>query len=469
MNDSKVWVVDDDQAIRWVLERAFQKAQIPVKTFDSAVTAIKEFEYDRPSAILTDVRMPGMDGFEFLEKIKAENPGLPIIIMTAHSDLQSAVGAYQKGAFEYLPKPFDVDDAVELTKRACQAVNEIPEASIMPSDAINEAPEIIGESPAMQEVFRTIGRLSNSNVTVLINGASGTGKELVSRALHDNSPRAQGPFVALNMAAIPRELMESELFGHEKGAFTGAQAQRKGRFEQANSGTLFLDEIGDMPADLQTRLLRVLSDGNYYRVGGHQAIKANVRIIAATHQNLEARVSNGDFREDLFHRLNVIRVVLPTLRERKEDIPALLQHFMKASANELETETKKVSDEVIDYLSALTWPGNIRQLENVCRWLTVMASSNEIRMQDLPAEMLKDEMSVADAASWQALLGEWADRELSKGNESILDRAMPEFEEIMIKAAMRKTNGKRQEAAKLLGWGRNTLTRKIQELGLFQS
>ena len=469
MDNPKVWVVDDDQAIRWVLERAFLKAQIPVKTFESAITAIKEFEFAKPSAILTDVRMPGMDGFEFLEQIKADNPELPIIIMTAHSDLQSAVGAYQKGAFEYLPKPFDVDDAVELTKRACQVANEVPETVSTSADAINEAPEIIGESPAMQEVFRTIGRLSNSNVTVLINGASGTGKELVSRALHDNSPRAQGPFVALNMAAIPRELMESELFGHEKGAFTGAQAQRKGRFEQANGGTLFLDEIGDMPADLQTRLLRVLSDGNYYRVGGLQAIKADVRIIAATHQNLEARVSNGDFREDLFHRLNVIRIVLPALRERKEDIPALLQYFMKASANELETEAKKVSDEVVDYLSALTWPGNIRQLENVCRWLTVMASSNEIRMQDLPAEMLKDEMSVADAASWQALLGEWADRELSKGSESILERAMPEFEEIMIKAAMRKTNGKRQEAAKLLGWGRNTLTRKIQELGLFQS
>jgi two-component system nitrogen regulation response regulator GlnG len=468
MSNSKVWVVDDDQAIRWVLERAFQKAQIPVKTFESAVIAIKEFETDTPSAILTDVRMPGMDGFEFLERVKTDHPDLPIIIMTAHSDLQSAVGAYQKGAFEYLPKPFDVDDAVELTKRACFAANE-EVVTVNSEEPVDDLPEIIGESPAMQEVFRAIGRLSNSNVTVLINGASGTGKELVSRALHDNSPRAQGPFIALNMAAIPRELMESELFGHEKGSFTGAQTQRKGRFEQANGGTLFLDEIGDMPADLQTRLLRVLSDGNFYRVGGHQSIKANVRIVAATHQNLEARVRNGDFREDLFHRLNVIRIVLPSLRERKEDIPALLQYFMKASANELETETKKVSDEVVEYLSALSWPGNIRQLENVCRWLTVMASSNEIRMQDLPAEMLKDEMSVADVASWQALLGEWADRELSKGSESILDRAMPEFEAIMIKAAMRKTNGKRQEAAKLLGWGRNTLTRKIQELELFQS
>ncbi len=468
MSISKVWVIDDDQAIRWVLERAFQKAQIPVTTFESAVTAIHELETDTPTAILTDVRMPGMDGFEFLDRIKLDHPELPIIIMTAHSDLQSAVGAYQKGAFEYLPKPFDVEDAVEITKRACLAANE-EVVTDKPEEATEELPNIIGESPAMQEVFRAIGRLSNSNVTVLINGASGTGKELVSRALHDNSPRAGGPFIALNMAAIPRELLESELFGHEKGSFTGAQAQRKGRFEQANGGTLFLDEIGDMPADLQTRLLRVLSDGNFYRVGGQQSIKADVRIIAATHQSLEARVRNGDFREDLFHRLNVIRIVLPTLRERKEDIPALLQHFMNASAKELETETKKVSSEVIEYLSALAWPGNIRQLENVCRWLTVMASSNEIRMQDLPAEMLKDEMSVADVASWQALLSEWADRELSKGNESILDRALPEFEAIMIKAAMRKTSGKRQEAAKLLGWGRNTLTRKIQELGMFQS
>ncbi len=468
MKTSKVWVIDDDQAIRWVLERAFQKAQIPVMTFESAITAIHELESDTPSAILADVRMPGMDGFEFLEQIKSVHPDLPIIIMTAHSDLQSAVGAYQKGAFEYLPKPFDVDDAVELTKRACMAANE-EIVTHKQEESVDELPEIIGESPAMQEVFRVIGRLSNSNVTVLINGASGTGKELVSHALHENSPRAQSPFIALNMAAIPRELLESELFGHEKGSFTGAHSQRKGRFEQANGGTLFLDEIGDMPADLQTRLLRVLSDGNFYRVGGHQPIKADVRIIAATHQNLEARVLNGDFREDLFHRLNVIRVVLPTLRERKEDIPALLQHFMKASAKELETNVKNVSDEVIEYLSALTWPGNIRQLENVCRWLTVMASSNEIRMQDLPAEMLKDEMSVTDIASWQALLREWADQELSKGNESILDRAMPEFESIMIKAAMRKTNGKRQEAAKLLGWGRNTLTRKIQELDLFQS
>ena len=468
MQINKVWVIDDDQSMRWVLERAFQKADIPVTTFESANIAIDELEHNIPTAILTDVRMPGMDGFEFLDRIKADHPALPIIIMTAHSDLQNAVGAYQKGAFEYLPKPFDVGDAVELTKRACLAANEDVLSDIQ-EDKNEELQGIIGKSPAMQEVFRAIGRLSNSNVTVLINGASGTGKELVSHALHDNSPRAQGPFVALNMAAIPRELMESELFGHEKGAFTGAQIQRKGRFEQANGGTLFLDEIGDMPADLQTRLLRVLSDGQFYRVGGHEPIKADVRIIAATHQNLEARVRNGEFREDLFHRLNVIRIQLPPLRDRKEDIPALMQHFMKASAKELKTDTKKISDEVIEYLSALTWPGNIRQLENVCRWLTVMASSNEIRMQDLPAEMLKDEMSVSNDASWQVMLGAWADRELSKGANAILDRALPEFESIMIKAAMRKTGGKKQEAAKLLGWGRNTLTRKIQEFGLFQS
>ena len=467
MRENKVWVIDDDQAMRWVLERAFQKAEIPVMTFESANTAIHELENNVPTAILTDVRMPGMNGFEFLDRIKADHPALPIIIMTAHSDLQSAVGAYQKGAFEYLPKPFDVEEAVELTKRACLAIDE--DNSGASDESSEELPGIIGESPAMQEVFRAIGRLSNSNVTVLINGASGTGKELVSHALHDNSPRAQGPFIALNMAAIPRELLESELFGHEKGAFTGAQAQRKGRFEQANGGTLFLDEIGDMPADLQTRLLRVLSDGHFYRVGGHEPIKADVRIIAATHQNLEARVRNGDFREDLFHRLNVIRIQLPPLRERKEDIPVLMQYFMKASAKELATDTKKITDEVVEYLSALTWPGNIRQLENVCRWLTVMASSNEIRMQDLPAEMLKDEMSVSDETSWQALLNEWANRELSKGSDAILDRALPEFESVMIKAAMRKTGGKRQEAAKLLGWGRNTLTRKIQELKLFQS
>ena len=469
MRNTNVWVVDDDQAIRWVLERALQKAQISVTAFESASIAIQELEHNVPTAILTDVRMPGMDGFEFLNRIKSQHPDLPIIIMTAHSDLQSAVGAYQKGAFEYLPKPFDVDEAVELTKRACLAVDEVDFATDSDQSPINELPKIMGESPAMQEVFRAIGRLSNSNITVLIYGASGTGKELVAHALHEHSPRAQGPFIALNMAAIPRELLESELFGHEKGSFTGAQVQRKGRFEQAQQGTLFLDEIGDMPADLQTRLLRVLSDGHYYRVGGHQPIKADVRIIAATHQNLEVRVKKGEFREDLYHRLNVIRIHLPNLNERSEDIPILLKHFMKSSAKELDTEPKKLSSEVIDYLSELKWPGNVRQLENICRWLTVMASSNEIRMQDLPAEMLKDEMSIEDTSDWQSLLTEWVEREISKGDKPVLEYALPIFESVMIKAAMRKSGGKRQEAAKLLGWGRNTLTRKIQELGLFKS
>ena len=468
MRDTNVWVIDDDQAMRWVLERAFEKARIPVTTFESATKAMHELEHDVPSAILTDVRMPGMNGFEFLDRIKTDHPNLPIIIMTAHSDLQSAVGAYQKGAYEYLPKPFDVDEAIELTKRACLAASEEATSTGEDSSSADETSKIIGESTAMQEVFRAIGRLSNSNITVLINGASGTGKELVAHALHEHSPRTQGPFIALNMAAIPRELLESELFGHEKGAFTGAQTLRKGRFEQAHQGTLFLDEIGDMPPDLQTRLLRVLSDGHFYRVGGHDPIKVDVRIIAATHQNLESRVRNGEFREDLFHRLNVIRIHLPALRERKEDIPILLQHFMQSSAMELQTEPKKLTNEVVEYLSALIWPGNVRQLENICRWLTVMASGNEIRMQDLPAEMLKDEMSSEESADWQSLLGEWADREMSKGENAILDQALPLFESIMIKAAMRKTGGKRQEAAKLLGWGRNTLTRKIQELGLFQ-
>ncbi len=469
MKDTSIWVIDDDQAIRWVLERAFEKARIPVTTFESASIAMRELKQHVPSAILTDVRMPGMDGFEFLNRIKTEHPDLPIIIMTAHSDLQSAVGAYQKGAFEYLPKPFDIEEAVELTKRACLIANKESVKAKVDDFFADGLSLIMGKSPAMQSVFRAIGRLSNSSITVLINGASGTGKELVARALHENSPRSQGSFIALNMAAIPRELLESELFGHEKGAFTGAQASRKGRFEQAHRGTLFLDEIGDMSTDLQTRLLRVLSDGHFYRVGGHEPVKVDVRIIAATHQNLEARVREGVFREDLFHRLNVIRIHLPDLCDRKEDIPVLLQHFMRSSATELDTEPKKLSSEVVEYLGALKWPGNVRQLENICRWLTVMTSGDEIRMRDLPAETLKDEMSVAESSGWQGLLSEWADCELQRGGSAILDQALPKFESVMIKAAMRKTNGRRQEAAKLLGWGRNTLTRKIQELGLFQS
>ncbi len=466
MKDANIWVIDDDRAMRWVLERAFEKAGIPVTTFDSAAVALRELERQVPAAILTDVRMPGMDGFEFLERIKADHPKLPIIIMTAHSDLQSAVGAYEKGAFDYLPKPFDVEEAVELARRACLAARGEPALFAAESTAADPPFRIIGKSPAMQEVFRAIGRLSNSSMTVLINGASGTGKELVAQALHEHSPRATGPFIALNMAAIPRELLEAELFGHEKGVFTGAYAMRKGRFEQAHKGTLFLDEIGDMPADLQTRLLRILSDGHFYRIGGYDPVQADVRIIAATHQDLEARVRNGEFREDLFHRLNVIRIHIPALHERSEDIPVLLHHFMQSSAKELETEPKQLVDEVVEYLSTLRWPGNVRQLENVCRWLTVMAAGNEIHIQDLPAQMLEGEMT--DMANWQSLLREWVDCELSKGSAAIWNRALPEFEAIMIRAAMKKTGGRRQKAAKLLGWGRNTLTRKIQELGLFE-
>ena len=464
MSDTNVWIVDDDQAMRWVLERAFEKAGIPVTAFESATAALRTLEHHVPTAILTDVRMPGMDGFEFLERIKTEHPMLPIIIMTAHSDLQSAVGAYEKGAFDYLPKPFDVDEAIELARRACLAAGS-GQAAVQ--DAAVEPPvRIIGKSPAMQEVFRAIGRLSNSSMTVLINGASGTGKELVAQELHEHSPRAIGPFIALNMAAIPRDLLEAELFGHEKGVFTGALAMRKGRFEQAHKGTLFLDEIGDMPADLQTRLLRILSDGHFYRIGGHDPIQADVRIIAATHQDLEGRVRKGEFREDLFHRLNVIRISIPSLHERSEDIPVLLQHFMQSSARELGTEPKQLAGDVVEHLSTLQWPGNVRQLENVCRWLTVMAAGNEIHMQDLPLGMLKDE--ITDAVNWQSLLREWADKEFSKGSSAIWNQALPEFESIMIRAAMKKTGGRRQKAAQLLGWGRNTLTRKIQELGLFE-
>ncbi len=464
MSDANVWIVDDDQAMRWVLERAFEKAGIPVTAFESATAALRTLEHHVPTAILTDVRMPGMDGFEFLERIKTEHPMLPIIIMTAHSDLQSAVGAYEKGAFDYLPKPFDVDEAIELVRRACLAAGS-GQAAVQ-SAAVEPPVRIIGKSPAMQEVFRAIGRLSNSSMTVLINGASGTGKELVAQELHEHSPRAIGPFIALNMAAIPRDLLEAELFGHEKGVFTGALAMRKGRFEQAHKGTLFLDEIGDMPADLQTRLLRILSDGHFYRIGGHDPIQADVRIIAATHQDLEGRVRKGEFREDLFHRLNVIRISIPSLHERSEDIPVLLQHFMQSSARELGTDPKQLADDVVEHLCTLQWPGNVRQLENVCRWLTVMAAGNEIHMQDLPIDMLKDE--ITDAVSWQSLLREWADKEFSKGSSAIWNQALPEFESIMIQAAMKKTGGRRQKAAKLLGWGRNTLTRKIQELGLFE-
>jgi two-component system nitrogen regulation response regulator GlnG len=408
--------------------------------------------------------MPGTDGLQLLAKLRGSHPELPVIITTAHSDLDSAVASYQGGAFEYLPKPFDIDEVVTVTKRAL-AHRRAQQQETAEQETGNPT-EIIGEAPAMQEVFRAIGRLSHSLITVLINGESGTGKELVAHALHRHSPRAGGPFVALNMAAIPKDLMESELFGHEKGAFTGAQAQRRGRFEQADGGTLFLDEIGDMPPDTQTRLLRVLADGEFYRVGGHTSVHVSVRIIAATHQNLEQLVRDGRFREDLYHRLNVIRIHLPGLRERREDIPRLARHFLARAAEELGGETKVLLAEAESYFTTLPWPGNVRQLENVCRWLTVMAAGRELHVADLPPELLASGPVTTTSGDWIAELRAWADGEVRRGTPRLLDTAMPRFETAMIEIALAHTRGRRGEAAELLGWGRNTLTRKIKELGL---
>ncbi|MFW6092931.1 MAG: nitrogen regulation protein NR(I) [Pseudomonadota bacterium] len=462
---NRVWVVDDDRSIRWVLERAMSQAGIPIAVFASADHAMHHLNDERPLAVLTDVRMPGLDGLDFVEHVHRSYPDLPVIVMTAHSDLDSAVNAYQSGAFEYLPKPFDVDDAIAIIRRAITFAEEAETPATLPEP--EPAQEIIGQASAMQEVFRAIGRLANSHVTVLIRGASGSGKELVARALHRHSPRADGNFVALNMAAIPRELVESELFGHEKGAFTGANQQRVGRFEQANGGTLFLDEIGDMPPETQTRLLRVLADGEFYRLGGHAPIKVNVRIIAATHQDLENRVADGGFREDLFHRLNVISVHVPALAERSTDIPLLTRHFLDKAAEELGGEPKILRPETIDYLCALPWPGNVRQLENTCRWLTVMASGREIHVEDLPPE-LRNEGAQEQAASdddWEGALARWAEALLERApDQPLLDVAMPRFERLMIRTALKHTGGRRRDAATLLGWGRNTLTRKIAEL-----
>jgi two-component system nitrogen regulation response regulator GlnG len=463
--DNNVWVIDDDKSIRWVLERALKKAELDVKLFESASIAMQALESDTPQVIITDVRMPGIDGFQFLENVQTQHPELPVIVMTAHSDLDNAVHAYEGGAFEYLPKPFDVDEAVELTKRAFQVSQDEPSEVAEMQD---EVPEIIGESAAMQEVFRAIGRLSRSSITVLVNGETGTGKELVAHALHKHSTRRNHAFIALNMAAIPKDLLESELFGHEKGAFTGAQALRRGRFEQANSGTLFLDEIGDMPADLQTRLLRVLSDGEFYRVGGHEPIKCDVRIIAATHQDLQTLVDRGDFREDLMHRLNVIRIQIPALRERREDIPLLLNHFLVSAAQELEVEVKTLSTDVVDYLSSMPWSGNVRQLENMCRWLTVMASGKTVHMEDLPQDLKSEGTDNVSVNTWQSMLVSWAEHKLNNNEQDILQQAVPEFERVLIETVMKKTSGKRQQAAKILGWGRNTLTRKIQELKMYE-
>ncbi|OLU34213.1 nitrogen regulation protein NR(I) [Pseudomonas sp. PA15(2017)] len=459
-----VWIVDDDRSIRWVLEKALQQEGMSTQSFDSADGVLGRLSRQQPDVIISDIRMPGSSGLELLSSIREMHPRLPVIIMTAHSDLDSAVASYQGGAFEYLPKPFDVDEAVSLVKRANQHAKEQQGLHVPAAQA--RTPEIIGEAPAMQEVFRAIGRLSHSNITVLINGESGTGKELVAHALHRHSPRAASPFIALNMAAIPKDLMESELFGHEKGAFTGAANQRRGRFEQADGGTLFLDEIGDMPADTQTRLLRVLADGEFYRVGGHTPVKVDVRIIAATHQNLESLVSAGKFREDLFHRLNVIRIHIPRLSDRREDIPTLARHFLSRAATELAVEPKLLKSETEDYLQQLQWPGNVRQLENTCRWITVMASGREVHVDDLPPELLVQPQDNAPVSNWEQALRQWADQALGRGQSSLLDSAVPAFERIMIETALKHTAGRRRDAALLLGWGRNTLTRKIKELGM---
>ncbi|WP_100656056.1 nitrogen regulation protein NR(I) [Alteromonas flava] len=467
MNAEPVWIVDDDSSIRWVLQKALQAAHIPCVSFANPQDLLLQLDVAQPpQVIISDIKMPEMDGMTLLNRVHDQYPMLPVIIMTAHSDLDSAVNAYQSGAFEYLPKPFDIDEAIALVQRALIHAKENSRTENVTEE--KPASEIIGEAPAMQEVFRAIGRLSRSSISVLINGQSGTGKELVAHALHKHSPRAMSPFIALNMAAIPADLVESELFGHEKGAFTGAQNLRQGRFEQANGGTLFLDEIGDMPLDVQTRLLRVLADGQFYRVGGREPIKVDVRIIAATHQNLEKRVTEGKFREDLFHRLNVIRVHIPSLKERREDIPLLAKHFLNRAAKELDVEAKTLSKDAARTMSDLAWPGNVRQLENVCRWLTVMASGQEILPADLPPEIHEDitpQTSSIDS-SWDTLLANWADQQLKSGKDNILDDAMYVFEKTLLQRALHFTHGHKQDAAKRLGWGRNTLTRKLKELDL---
>ncbi|HWT72202.1 MAG TPA: nitrogen regulation protein NR(I) [Oxalicibacterium sp.] len=496
-----IWIVDDDESIRWVLEKALARENLATKSFSNARDALEALKTASPQVLVSDIRMPGESGLELLQAVKTKHPGLPVIVITAFSDLDSAVAAFQGGAFEYLAKPFDIDKAVELIRRALE--ESLRETGV--EQAAAETPEILGQAPAMQDVFRAIGRLSQSNVTVLITGESGTGKELVARALHKHSPRASQPFIALNTAAIPKDLLESELFGHERGAFTGAQATRRGRFEQAEGGTLFLDEIGDMPFDLQTRLLRVLSDGHFYRVGGHQPLKADVRVIAATHQNLEQRVREGLFREDLYHRLNVIRLRLPSLRERREDIPLLTRHFLAQSARQLGVEVKRMSEGAMQFLSGLELPGNVRQLENLCNWITVMAPGQTVEAKDLPHELTQGQDFAASAppagsaigtrksayqadaetdraplnggqgtpippamegGSWTTLLEAEAASLLAAGQPEVMDALGRQFESILIKTALKHTHGRKNDAAIRLGIGRNTITRKIHELGI---
>ncbi|MGL4270344.1 MAG: nitrogen regulation protein NR(I) [Plesiomonas sp.] len=471
MTKGRVWVVDDDSAIRWVMDKALSSSQIRCETFDSASAVLTALQQATPDVLLSDIRMPGMDGLTLLSQLQQQVPQLPVIIMTAHSDLDAAVSAYQHGAFDYLPKPFDLDDAVALVERALQHSHELRQQQSTPTTEPTSTAqsEIIGEAPAMQEVFRAIGRLSRTAISVLINGESGTGKELIAHALHRHSPRASAPFIALNMAAIPKDLIESELFGHEKGAFTGAGAVRQGRFEQANGGTLFLDEIGDMPLEIQTRLLRVLADGQFYRVGGHTPLHVDVRIIAATHQDLETRVREGLFREDLFHRLNVIRLQLPALRERRQDIAALSRHFLLSAARELGVEAKTLHPDTLRVMSEFRWPGNVRQLENICRGLTVMAAGKEIFVSDLPPELTRAPTASNDLhtpLNWQQPLQQWVLQQLARGQEDLLATLQPEFEQLLLDAALQYTQGHKQDAARLLGWGRNTLTRKLKEFDI---
>jgi len=457
-----VWLVDDDASIRWVLERALRQGGMSPTAFDHADSALAALRRDRPDVLITDIRMPGRSGLELLTEIRDSQPELPVIVMTAHSDLDSAVAAYQGGAFEYLPKPFDIDQAVDLVRRAAHQRERVEEVTT----EARRIPEMLGQAPAMQEVFRAIGRLSRSSMTVLITGESGTGKELVARALHRHSPRASKAFIALNTSAFTADLLESELFGHEKGSFTGADHQRRGRFEQADGGTLFLDEIGDMSPQLQTRLLRVLAEGEFYRVGGQVPVRVDARVIAATHQDLEERVKQNLFREDLLHRLNVIRVEVPPLRSRREDIPELLMHYLDAAAIELGVEPKTLTPEAAAALSNFDWPGNVRQLVNTCRRLTVTAPGREIKAEDIPSDLGGSVGPAKLQDEWTRQLTNWAEKRLSSGDTPLLDDAMPEFERTLIRAALRKAEGGRQEAARLLGWGRNTLTRKLKELAM---
>ncbi|HXZ48558.1 MAG TPA: nitrogen regulation protein NR(I) [Usitatibacter sp.] len=458
-----VWIIDDDRSIRWVFEKALEREGIAHRTFGAAQEALDRLRDETPRVVVSDIRMPGLSGLDFMRQLRDRLPATPVIIMTAYSDLESAVAAFQGGAFEYLAKPFDVDHAVELVRRAMDEA----ERPATPAAGEEPAPEILGQASAMQEVFRAIGRLAQSQATVLITGESGTGKELVARALHRHSPRSGKAFIAINTAAIPKDLLESELFGHERGAFTGAQSMRRGRFEQAEGGTLFLDEIGDMPPDLQTRLLRVLSDGHFYRVGGHTPLSANVRVIAATHQDLEARVREHLFREDLYHRLNVIRLRLPALRERREDIPMLARHFLAKSARDLGVEGKRLTEAALQFLAAQEWPGNVRQLENVCHWLTVMAPGQVVDVKDLPPE-IRGGASRPEGApgtvDWRRALEREVTGRLGRGESGIADPLTREFEAILIARALQHTGGRRIEAAGLLGIGRNTLTRKVQDL-----